>query len=424
MARRFAPRRFAIVAVVAVALSIFAVSDKASAVPPKRPIPQNRPPGQENVGPVVEAGNHFAFDLYERLRTNPGNLFFSPASISLALAMTYAGAAENTEAEMAKTLHLQMPKTQLNAEMRALLASWNSADKKQGYRLDVANRLWGQERFHFLDDYLRVTREDYGAELARLDFNQPEAARETINKWVEDKTQQKIKNLIPSPSAVTDARLVLTNAVYFKGDWRDQFDKGRTQEEDFHIAATQDIKAPLMHQQHRYRYAEAEGLQLLELPYGDGSLAMVVLLPEKVDGLPELERRLSAAGLEKWRAGAQSRDVIVSLPKFRTTAEFELGPVLKAMGMASPFDPSTADFSRMDGKKDLFISAVLHKAFVDVNEEGTEAAAATGVVMRVMARRRADPPAVFRADHPFVFLIRDNRTGAILFLGRVVDPTK
>jgi serpin B len=380
---------------------------------------------QEQVSPVVEAGNHFAFDLYERLRGSDGNLFFSPASISVALAMTYVGAAENTEAEMAKTLHLQMPKSQVNDEMRALLASWKSANKKQGYRLNVANRLWGQQDYKFLDDYLRVTREDYGAELARVDFNQPDAARETINKWVEDNTQEKIKNLIPSASAVQGARLVLTNAVYFKGDWQDPFDKNRTRDQDVHVSTTRDVKTPLMQQQHRLRYATGEGLQLLELPYGDGSLSMVVLLPKKVDGLGELEEKLTAASLQNLRASASSRDVIVFLPKFRTTAEFQLGGTLKSMGMASAFDPSTADFSGMTGKKELFISAVLHKAFVDVNEEGTEAAAATGVVMRPMAMRRPpEPPPVFRADHPFVFLIRDNRNGAILFLGRVTDPTK
>src|SRR5580704_8432918 len=418
-------RRLVLVVVIAVGLSLYAVSDRAWSRPPGKRMKKDASSPQGQVSAVVQAGNHFAFDLYERLRSADGNLFFSPASISVALTMTYVGAAENTEAEMAKTLHLQMPKTQLNDEMRALLASWKSADKKQGYRLDVANRLWGQEGYGFLADYLGVTREDYGAELARLDFNQPEAARQTINKWVEDNTQDKIKNLIPSASAVRGARLVLTNAVYFKGDWHDPFDKNRTKDQDFHVSPSRDVKTPLMSQQHRFQYAAAEGLQLLELSYGDGSLSMVVLLPTKVDGLAALEEKLTAASLQKWRDSAQSQDVIVFLPKFRTTAEFELGGTLKALGMPSAFDPSTADFSGMTGKRDLFISAVLHKAFVDVNEEGTEAAAATGVVMAAMAMRRPpEPPPVFRADHPFVFLIRDNRNGAILFLGRVVDPTK
>ena len=375
------------------------------------------------MSPLVEAGNRFAFDLYERLRGKDGNLFFSPASISVALAMTYAGAAGNTETEMAKTLHLEMPKTQVNEQMRALLASWNAKEPKQGYRLDVANRLWGEQGAKFLDDFLRVTRDDYDAELAQVDFNQPDAARETINKWVEDKTQDKIKNLIPSPSSIKGARLVLTNAVYFKGDWKDQFNKSLTKDQPFHVTADQLIKAPLMHQKHKFRYAAVDDVQLLDMPYGDGSLSMVALLPMKTDGLGQLEEKLSTASLDKWLGEARTRDVTVFFPKFRTTAEFQLAGELKAMGMPSAFD-SSADFSGIDGKKDLLISAVLHKAFVDVNEEGTEAAAATGVVVRPMAMRRPDPPVIFRADHPFVFMIRDNRSGSILFLGRVVDPSR
>jgi serpin B len=410
--------------IVALGLSIL-FADLALAAPPQRRRGnRGRPMPQAQLTPIVEAGNHFAFDLYERLRSADANLFFSPASISMALAMTYAGAAENTEAEMAKTLHLHMPKAQVNDEMKALLAAWKAAEKKQGFRLDVANRLWGQESYKFLADFLRVTRDDYGAELARVDFNQPDAARDAINKWVEDNTQEKIKNLIPSAGTIRGARLVLTNAVYFKGEWHEPFDKNRTKDQDFHVSTAQKIQTPLMMQKHRFRYAAVDGLQLLELPYGTGGLSMVVLLPKKMDGLAELEQKLTAANLQTWLADAGSQEVIVFLPKFRTTAQFQLADTLKAMGMPSAFDANTADFSGMTGEKNLFISAVLHKAFVDVNEEGTEAAAATGVVMMPMAARvNPEPPPIFRADHPFVFLIRDNRTGAILFLGRIIDPT-
>lgn len=414
-----------IASALSVALCIFALASKACPMPPETPGHRDRTAFSQPVGAAVEAGNRFAFDLYERLRGNDNNLFFSPASISLALSMAYAGASENTAAEMAKTLHFTMPKDQLNEEMRALLASWNVTDKKQGYRLEVANRLWGQEGYGFLPEYLQVTRDDYGAELARLDFRQPEAARLTINKWVEEHTQDKIKNLISAPDAVRGALLVLTNAAYFKGDWKAQFKKNMTKDEDFHVSAAQQVKAPLMHQQHKFRYAAADDLQLLELPYGDGSLSMVVLLPQNTGGLSQLEAKLSTANLQKWTEGARSEDVIVFLPKFKTTAEFGLADTLKAMGMASAFDRSTADFSGMTGRKELFFSAVIHKAFVDVNEEGTEAAAATGIVMmRSAAIAKPRKPAIFRADHPFVFLIRDNRNGAILFLGRVIDPTK
>jgi serpin B len=418
-------RRVAIPALIGVALGLCVFAAQVPSMSAERSNEINPKVAEVSVAAVVESGNRFAFDLYERLRSSNGNLFFSPASISVALAMGYAGAAENTAAEMAKTLHLAMPKDQVNEEMRALLASWKATDKKQGFRLDVANRLWGQEGYKFLPDYLQVTRDDYGAELARLDFRQPEAARQTINQWIEEQTQDKIKNLIASPDALRDARLVLTNAVYFKGEWREQFKKYLTKDDEFHVSATRAIKAPLMRQEHGFRYLAAGDLQLLELPYGSGSLSMVVLLPQKVDGLSQLEAKLSAANLGKWLGDAKSEDVIVFLPKFKTTATFELTGTLKSMGMASAFNPASADFSGMTGGRDLYVSSVVHKAFVDVTEEGTEAAAATAIIMAptaVFARPKAPP--VFRADHPFVFLIRDNRNGAILFLGRIIDPTR
>jgi serpin B len=418
-------RKVAVSAVVGVALWIIGSCGKASSMPPDKPVERDRRALKEQVAAVVEAGNRFAFDLYQRLRADEGNLFFSPASISMALAMTYAGAAENTAAEMAKTLHFDMPKAQLDAEMRVIRASWNTNNKQQGFRLDVANRLWGRDGYKFLPEFLRVTRMDYGAELARLDFaKEAEKSRQQINQWIEAHTQDKIQNLIPSAQTVRDARLVLTNAVYFKGDWREPFDKNRTKDDDFHISENRQIKAPFMQKRHRFRYAAIDDMQILELPYGNGSLAMVILLPEKVDGLGELAGTLTTDNFRKWTVSLQTQEVVIFLPKFKTTAEFQLGNTLRSMGMASAFDPSTADFSGMTGGKDLFISAVIHKAFVDVNEEGTEAAAATGVIMTHTAIRvKPKKPPIFRADHPFVFLIRDNRNGAILFLGRIVDPS-
>jgi serpin B len=376
---------------------------------------------------VVDGGDHFAFDLYGRLRAGQGNLFFSPASISTALAMTLAGAAGETATEMARTLHVQMPKEQLDEAMRDLLAAWKSNEKKAGYQLQMANRLWAQSGQQFLPGFLAVTRDDYGAELARLDFvTQAEQARQTINKWVEDQTANKITDLIPSAALLKAARLVLTNAVYFKGDWTDPFDKSRTKDEDFHVAADRTIKAPLMSTRHRLSYAAADGMQILELPYGDRSLSLIAILPEKPGGLADLEGKLTFDNWRQWTGLLQPQEVIVYLPRFKTTSQFELGRLLQSMGMVSAFVPHAADFSGMTGNRDLYISAVLHKAFVDVNEEGTEAAAATAVVMvRASARPlRPTKPPVFRADHPFVFAIRDNRNGAILFLGRVADPTQ
>jgi serpin B len=383
---------------------------------------------QENtvmdVSGIVEGGSQFALDLYQQLRTEEGNLFFSPSSISTALAMTYAGAAGQTEAEMAKTLHFQMPEDQLHDGMRALQAFWITPDKKKGIRLNLANRLWGQESYEFLPEFLRLTRDNYGAELARLNFSESEGARQTINGWVEEQTESKITDLLPVGVLSSDTKLVLTNAVYFHGIWADPFEKEATKDEDFYLTVTDKVPVPMMNRLDEFRYGAIDDLQILELPYGDGSLSMVVLLPKEVDGLADLEAKLTIQNLQRWTESAQGeREVKVQLPKFKTTSQFQMSSTLRAMGMKSAFD-ATADFSGMTGGKDLFISAVIHKAFVDVNEEGTEAAAATGVMMETesaLIEEQKEPP-VFRADHPFVFMIQDNRNQAILFLGRITNP--
>ncbi len=374
---------------------------------------------------IVDGSNQFALDLYQRLRSQEGNLFFSPSSISTALAMTYAGAAGDTEAEMAKTLHFQMPNERLHAGMKALQAFWRMPDNKQGIQLNLANRLWSQKRYEFLPEFLAVTRDQYGAELARLDFAQGEAARQTINGWVEEQTQDKITDLIPAGAISPSTKLVLTNAVYFHGIWADPFKKKVTKDQDFYIAETDKIKVPMMHRSDEFRYGAIDDLQILEIPYGDGSISMVVLLPRKIDGLADLEAELTFQNLRNWTASVRNEDEVkVYLPRFKTTSQYEISGTLRAMGMETAFDANTADFSGMTGAKDLFISAVIHKAFVDVNEQGTEAAAATGVIMAPTAAVIDEPkkPPVFRADHPFVFMIRDNRSQAILFLGRIMNP--
>jgi serpin B len=386
-----------------------------------RPVTSDKPA----VASITECSNQFTFDFYSRLRADHGNLFCSPASLYTALAMTSAGAAGETAAELARTLHVPGSRQHLDEAMRALLASWKASDKKQGFRLSVANRLWAQSGESFLPAYLAVTRTDYGAELAPLDFtHHVDEARQTINKWVEDQTEGKITDLILTPSQLTGAKLVLTNAVYFKGNWAEPFRKDLTKEEDFHLSGEPIVKASLMHTRHHFRYAAVDGVQILDLPYVGDSLSLIALLPEKQDGLPALEGRLTLGNWQKWISGLVSQEVIVSLPHFKTTSQFELKPLFEAMGIASAFDPRAADFSGMTGDRTLYMSAVLHKAYVDVNEEGTEAAAATGVIMRPTAVRLPQrQPAVFRADHPFLFVIQDNRNGAILFLGRVADPT-
>ena len=385
---------------------------------------------------VAEAGNKFAFDLYGKLSAPKGNLFFSPSSISTAMAMTAAGARGETATQMSSVLHFDsMPKTDggnaIHTAVGQLIAQLNDGGKQGAYQLSVANRLWGQQGFKFLDAFLTILRTDYGAELVQLDFGQAEAARKKINTWVEEATNGKIKDLIPSGGVNAMTRLVLTNAVYFKGKWVDAFKEDATKPAPFFLSASDKADVPMMFQKEHHQFGTAKfgdnhEVKILKLAYkadekaaGRG-LVMILLLPDDKAGLPDLEKQLTADNVGKWTKNLRSTEVSVWLPKFKLTQEIQLSRVLSSLGMTSAFDPDTADFSGMDGKRDLFISEVFHKAFVDVNEEGTEAAAATGVVMRAMAMP-ADP-SEFRADHPFVFMIRDEVTGSILFLGRVTDP--
>ena len=371
---------------------------------------------------VTEGNNVFAAALYGRLRHQSGNLFFSPESISTALAMAYAGARGSTASEMAKTLHFTLPPDKLHPAMGALLRDLNAAH--EGYQLSVANALWAQQGYTFLDDFLSLLKTDYGAGLNQVNFKgATEAARLTINQWVEQKTQDKIKDLLQPGALRSDTRLVLTNAIYFKGDWETQFDKAQTKSEDFHLSPAQAATTPLMHREGRFSYFDGGTFQILEIPYKSKELSMIVFLPKDAGGLSALEQSLTGSNLQQWLGKLASvPKVIVTMPKFKMTQQFELGSTLSAMGMPQAFSGS-ADFSGMTGHRDFAISEVIHKAYVDVNEEGTEAAAATAVTMRALAMRAPEgPPPVFRADHPFVFMIRDNRSASILFMGRMADP--
>ncbi len=371
---------------------------------------------------VAEGNNVFAIALYGRLRSRSGNLFFSPESISTALAMAYAGARGNTASEMAKALHFTLAPDKLHPAMGALLSDLNAAHA--GYQLSVANALWAQQGYSFLDDFLNLLKTAYGAGLNQLNFKSAtEAARLSINQWVEQKTQDKIKDLLQPGALRSDTRLVLTNAIYFKGDWETQFDKAQTKDEDFHLSPSQIAKVPLMHREGRFSYYDGGSFQALEVPYKSKELSLIVFLPKDPGGLPELEQSLTDSNLRQWlRQLFPVAKVIVTIPKFKETQEFELGSTLSAMGMPQAF-AANADFSGMTGHRDFAISEVIHKAYVDLNEEGTEAAAATAVTMRAMAMRAPEaPPPVFRADHPFVFMIRDNRSASILFMGRLADP--
>jgi serine protease inhibitor len=391
-------------------------------LPPVRGAITAQPPAADQAA-AVEGDNAFAVGLYGQLRNRSGNLFFSPESISTALAMAYAGARGDTASQMAKTLHFTLPPEQLHPAMGALLRDLNAAHK--GYQLSVANALWAQRGYTFLDSFLQLLNNDYGAGLNQVDFRgATEAARQTINQWVEQKTADKIKDLLQPGSLKTSTRLVLTNAIYFKGDWQTQFDKAQTKDEDFHLSPTQTKKVPLMHREGGFNYFNGGTFQMLEIPYQGNELSMVIFLPNDPNGLSAWEQSVTASNAQQWvRKLAPVSKVIVTMPKFKTTQQFELGGTLAAMGMPQAFEAS-ADFSGMTGKRDFSISAVIHKAYIDVNEEGTEAAAATAVTMRALAVRIPNTaPPVFRADHPFVFLIRDRNSNSILFMGRIADPT-
>jgi serpin B len=368
---------------------------------------------------VVKGNTRFAVDLYRMLKTTKDNLFYSPFSISVAMAMTLAGARGETETQMEQTLHLDLGRERVHAALASLQAAIASVEQEGNVELSVANRLWPQQRYPFLEEYLELLRECYGVTIEALDFGDAERARKTINAWVEEKTGGKITDLI-GPGVLDElTRLVLTNGIYFKGNWASRFEQEDTSEDTFWISPVDKTSVPMMTQVDRFGYSAREpGLQILELPYTGNQLSLIVLLPKRIDGISELETALTEENLSRWTSDLSQREVSVHLPRFRIRSQFGLNGVLIALGMEKAF--GEADFSGMDGTKALFISAVAHQAFVDVNEEGTEAAAATAVVMAV--RSVPEPLPVFRADHPFLFVIRENSTGSILFLGRVSNP--
>ena len=371
---------------------------------------------------VVSGNNQFAFDLYAKLASGDGNLFFSPYSISTALGMTWAGARGNTELQMAQVLHFEANQAAEHTAFGGLQTQLNAVQERKLVALNIANGLWAQQDHKFLPAFLNIAEKDYGAKVEQVDFHTgADSVRKDINDWVSDKTAGRIKDLV-GPGALNQmTRLVLVNAIYFKGKWLTQFKASDTHPAPFKTAPDQSVEAPFMHQIANFGYAEADGLRLLELPYAGGDLSMVVVLPAETNGLKWLENGLTADKLSGWVASTRKQKVEVYLPKFTLTGQFMLGDTLRAMGMTDAFTPE-ADFSGMDGERDLYISAVIHKAFVDVNEEGTEAAAATAVTIRALAIARPIDIPIFRANHPFLFLIRDVHSGSILFLGRLTQP--
>jgi serpin B len=381
------------------------------------------------VAALVQGNSAFALDLYAQLSHGDGNRFISPFSISTALAMTYSGAQDETALQIAKALRFTLPPSQLHPAFHKLIAELHgrnaglaAPDRPADVQLFTANALWTQAGERILPDFQKRIEINYQGGVYPVDFRHaPEEARRTINAWVEDQTKNKIKDLLKSSHIDPQTLLVITNAIYFKALWTSPFPKEKTSSEDFHASPRDLVRVQMMKQSGRYRYFDEGSFQVLELPYKGDTLAMVILLPKAKDGLGGLESSMTAAKFQNWLTKLSSHRIEVSLPKFKLTAECELKDALSALGMPVAFKPGAADFLGITGTRDLVISAVVHKAFVEVEESGTEAAAATGVGFARTAAV-AQRPLLFRADHPFFFLIRDVKTGAILFLGRLVRP--
>ncbi len=373
---------------------------------------------------LVEGNTAFALDLYARLSGAPGNLFFSPYSISTCLAMTYAGARGDTETQMGRVLHFSKGDARLHSSFGELQQQLNDAEKQNGIQLDIANALWAQKGEPFLPAFLKIAQDDYQASVNQADFKtSADAVTREINRWVAQKTKDKIQDIL-SPGSLDDlTRLVLANAIYFKGTWASPFEKAATSTSPFHISTSSQVDTLLMVHFDDVKYTGNNDFQAVELPYSGNELSMVILLPRQIDALGQLERQLTPAFLARLLAQMQKQNVKIFLPRFKLESGFKLNDTLAKMGMPDAFIWQKANFFGLNGTNSLYISGVFHKAWSEVTEEGTEAAAATVPVAATMGiEEPASPPPVFRADHPFIFLIRGTRSGSLLFVGRLTDP--
>ncbi|HVM72321.1 MAG TPA: serpin family protein [Anaerolineales bacterium] len=380
---------------------------------------------EADLAQLARDNNAFAVALYKQLGSVDGNLFLSPYSISLALAMVYGGAAGDTGTQMAQALHFSLPQERLHPAMNALSQKLSSYalgnDPSHGFSLNIANAVWSQQGFQFLPAYLDLLSQDYGAGLHLADFvHAAEASRKAINDWVDQQTHGKITNLFPQGSINAATRLVLANAIYFKATWDSTFDPARTENANFYLADGTTTRVAMMHSRENasYSYARGDGYQAVGLPYAGTPVQMVIIMPDggKFAGF---QSGLNAAQLDTILSGMSGSPLDLAMPKFKIEAVFDLKNTLASLGMPDAFNDK-ADFSGMDGKKDLYISDILHKAYVNVDENGTEAAAATGVAVGVMAMPAQSQKVTI--DHPFLFLLYDPQTNTILFMGRVMNP--
>jgi len=384
---------------------------------------QNESSLKEAMKKVVEGNNKFAFELYKKFSTNDSNIFFSPYSISTALAMTYEGARGKTAEEIQNVFHFPKDnETRRNGFLKIIEEINKQNETNKFYEFHTANALWAQKDYKFLKEYFDTVEKYYEGKVTNVDFERDtENSRITINKWVENQTNNKIKELIPKGYINELTRLVITNAIYFKGKWVKQFNESNTKDEDFRISKDMIVKVPMMQrtdEEAKFNYTEDDKVQILEMPYSGEKISMLILLP-KDENLKNLENMLTVEQLSEWKKNLKEQKVKIFIPKFKFETKYFMGKTLEEMGMQIPFSEN-ADFSGMTGKKNLRISEVIHQAFVEVNEEGTEAAAATAVIIGKTAIPNEN--IIFKADHPFIFIIQEKETGNILFMGRVVNP--
>ncbi|XP_059182525.1 leukocyte elastase inhibitor-like [Centropristis striata] len=382
------------------------------------------------ITPLSKANTTFSLALLKKLgdNDNTANVFYSPFSISSALAMVMLGAGGNTHTQMSECLKTKDCQDEVHVSFAQLLKELNKADAP--YALNVANRLYGEQSFQFVEDFLGKTRKHYNAELESVDFiRNCEAARVNINTWVEEKTQGKIKDVLAKGVVHSSTMLVLVNAIYFKGNWNKQFQESATRDAPFRVKKNDTKPVKMMYQNTNFplTYIPEANCQILEMPYKGKELSMLIFLPNKMEdsstGLEKLEKELSYENFVEWTRPDMMRDieVQVGLPRFKMEESYDLKNVLMSMGMVDAFDMRTCNFSGMSPANNLVLSKVVHKAFVEVNEEGTEAAAATAATANSMLPC-AMRPATFIADHPFLFFIRHNPSKSILFAGRYCSP--
>lgn len=386
--------------------------------------PDAAPEANTPLEALVKGSNQFACDLYARLRVKEGNLLLSPYSIATLCSMTHAGARGRTAEQIAQVLHNTLTAAEVAEASRELVSriTGQKADaaQRKGIELTTANSLWVHQGYPVKPEFVNLLKANWKADVGQVDFfGATEAARTKINAWVARETRNMISEIFPRGALDGTTRLALVNAVYFKGIWQTKFKKGDTSDRPFTPPGGQAVEVPMMHQDSVYSYIDEKDFHGVILPYGSGDMAMVVLLPRAVDGLGKLEEALSAEKLDQWCSQAHGSEVDLYLPKFTFSSGFSLPKELQALGMTDAFEGGKADFSGMTGDKSLFLSVVEHRAIIEVDEEGTRAAAATGGGFGCSAK---GPSVIFRADHPFLFLIRDTRTHAILFMGRVTNP--